>query len=643
MKKIKKHHTHEIEDAVLTASERETSRMSFNFDRRWLMIFWVVVLCVVSGLIGRVFYLSVVKGEYYGFVASGNSLRSVPIIAPRGTIEDKNGEVLADNRPSRSVIVLAQLLPDDEEERKNISDHVSRILDVDVAQVVTVIESAYLSGDDATIEENISHDQAVSLRTHEQNIPAIRIQQTAVRHYTDGEIFAHIIGYEGLIKSDERDEHPDYLLTDRIGKTGLEYHYEKYLHGIHGAEQSLVDSRGRVVKELIDETPQTGHTLALHIDADLQRYLYERLSSELERAQTRRASAIILDPRNGAVRAMVSLPSYDNNIFATGIDVETYNRWITDDDRPLFNRAIGGVYPPGSTVKPMMAIAALTERVISPDRQIESRGGLQLGSFFFGDWRVHGLTDMRRAIAVSSDVYFYTIGGGYGDIVGLGIERMKQYMTLFGFGEKTGIDLPGEVKGLYPDKEWKERVIGERWYVGNTYHASIGQGYITSTALQVANAIASIANGGTLYEPRVVSHIIAPSTGERIDIAPEIKRDKIADEGYIRIAQEGMRQTVTEGTATMLGSLPVSIAGKTGTAQFGTGEQIHSWFVSYAPYDDPEMVMIIMVEDQLSSLSSTTVPVAYDVYQWYYGGREKQSAHTGSIDNAMEEVLHTGE
>lgn len=617
-------HSSEIEDSVLTASEKETARMSFNFDKKWLTIFWIVALGVVAVLALRVFYLSVIKGDYYGFVASGNSVRSVPIIAPRGTIYDVHGTVLAENMPSRSIVVAPQQLPESKHDRRMLVHKIAEILRMDTVHVEAIINASHQSGEESTLAENISHEQSLAFRSHEKELSGIYIQQTAIRNYIDGEKFAHVIGYEGLIKKDEYEKRPEYLLTDRIGKTGIEYQYEKYLHGVHGAEKALVDSRGNIVKDLVDDAPVSGFDVHLNIDAELQKFLYFRLEKELERAQTKRASAIIVDPRSGAVRALVSLPSYDNNIFAKGIDSHTYNTWITSSDRPLFNRAIGGTYAPGSTVKPVMGIATLAENIISPDHQIESRGGLQLGAFFFGDWRVHGFTDLRRAIAVSSDVYFYTVGGGYGDIVGLGIERMKKYMGNFGYGQKTGIDLPGEVAGVYPDKKWKEDVIKERWYIGNTYHASIGQGYITATALQVVNAIAAIANGGTLYELHIVSRIADQTTGEKIDIEPKVIRSNLAASRDIRIVQEGMRQTVTEGTATMLSTLGVEVAGKTGTAQFGSGEKVHSWFVSYAPYHNPEMVMVIMVEGQTEELSSTTVPVAHDVYKWHYSGRQEE-------------------
>lgn len=615
--------TYEIEDAVLTASEKEAAHMAFNFDKKWLFILWISIILTMGILTARVFYLSVVRGEYYFFVASGNSVRSVPIIAMRGIIYDINGEVLADNIPSRSVTVLPRSLPEDKNERELIVRKVSRLLNLNEAHVKTVIADAMKNGMSTVIAENITHEQALVLRTRQKDLPGVHIQQTAIRNYNDGEKFAHVIGYEGLIQKDEREENPEYLLIDRIGKTGIEYEYEKYLRGVHGSERSLVDSRGNIIEDLADIQPQSGFDVYLNIDAQLQKFMFERLQKELERADTHRAMAIAMDPRSGAVRAMVSLPTYDNNVFASGIDSQTYNDWITDDDRPLFNRAIGGTYPPGSTVKPVMGIAALAEHIISPEYEIESKGGLQLGAFFFGDWRAHGFTDLRRAIAVSSDVYFYIVGGGYGDIAGLGIDRMKKYMQKFGYGEKTGIDLPGEAKGFYPDKKWKEEKIGERWYIGNTYHASIGQGYITATALQVLNSIAAIANGGTLYEPHVVSHIIDKNNNKQINIDKKVIHENIALSDEIKIIQEGMRQTVTDGTATMLSGLKVAIAGKTGTAQFGNEERVHSWFVSYAPYDEPEIAIIIMVENQTGEISSATVPVAHDLYKWYFGGRDE--------------------
>ncbi len=615
--------TYEIEDSLLTASEKEAAYMAFDFNKKWLLIFGIFIILIICILVARVFYLSIVKGDYYSFIASGNSVRSIPIISMRGTIYDINGKILADNIPSINIIILPKSLPKSEEEKNKLVQKVSRLLNLDESHIKMVIADAIKNNMNTVIAENITHEQALVLRAKQKELPGIYIQQTAIRNYIDGKKFAHVIGYEGLIQKDEREKNPKYLLIDRIGKTGIEYQYEKYLHGTHGAQRTVVDSRGNIIDKLADIQPQNGSEVHLNIDAELQKFIFNRLQKELKRADTNRAMAIAIDPQSGAVRAMVSLPSYDNNKFAQGIDAHTYNNWISNKDRPLFNRAIGGAYPPGSTVKPVMGVATLAEHIVSPNYEIESRGGLQLGSFFFGDWRAHGFTDLRRAIAVSSDVYFYTVGGGYGKIVGLGIDRMKEYMQKFGYGEKTGIDLPGEAKGFYPDKEWKQRTFGEKWYIGNTYHAAIGQGYVTATALQVLNSITTIANGGILYEPHVVSYIINKNNNERINIDKKVIRDNTYLKDEIKIVQEGMRQTVTNGTATMLSDLKVPVAGKTGTAQFGDKERVHSWFVSYAPYDNPEIAIIIMVENQTHKISSAPLPVAHDIYKWYFGGRDE--------------------
>lgn len=613
------HSVVEIDDPIVGESSQSHVQV-FESDSRWFNILLVIICLALLFLMGRVFYLSIVKNDYYAKIAEGNSMYSVPIIAPRGKIFDKNEEILAKNIPKQNVIIIPKNLPSEESEQKKIAELLDQKISLTYDQIIAKLKLASETGEISILAEDITHEESLIILGLQKSIPGITIQQTALREYVDGSFFSHIIGYEGLIQKEERDEHPDYLLTDRIGKTGIEYYYEKFLKGEHGATRSIVDSRGNLIQKLKDLPAKKGSDIHLNIDADLQRKLTESLKGQLDRAETKRATAIAMNPQTGEVLAMVSLPAYDNNLFAQGITSIDYNALINDEDRPLFNRAIGGVYPPGSTVKPVMAIATLAENIISADYQIESKGGLQLGSFFFGDWKIHGFTDMRRAIAVSSDVYFYTIGGGYGDITGLGIERMKEYMEKFGYGKKTNIDLPTEVSGAYPGKKWKEERIGERWYIGNTYHASIGQGYITSTPLQVLNSIAAIANGGTLFQPQIVSYAI-DLQGNKTEFEPIILADNIAKSSEIKVAQEGMRQTVTDGTATYLKDLPVAVAGKTGTAQFGNKDQVHSWFVSYAPYEDPEIALIVMVENQTGEISSSTVPVAKEVYEWYFGER----------------------
>jgi penicillin-binding protein 2 len=317
----------------------------------------------------------------------------------------------------------------------------------------------------------------------------------------------------------------------------------------------------------------------------------------------------------------VNVPSFDNNLFANKISGNDYAGLINDPSNPLFNRAISGEYPPGSTIKPAIATAALEEGVITPSTVIDSLGGaLHIGSYTFRDWTTHGPSDVRTAIAQSNDIFFYTIGGGYGSISGLGMNRMKKWDNLFGFGSPSGIDIGGEASGLIPDEQWKLDNIKEKWSVGNSYHASIGQGFVTATPLQLANFTASIANGGTLYKPHLVSQI-KKSNGEIISVEPEVIRSNFVSPEVLNVVREGMRQTIVGGTAQPLKDMPVEIAGKTGTAQFGVGAaQTHGWLISFAPYENPEIAMVVLVEGGGEGFTSA-LPVTKEVYQWYFGGR----------------------
>ncbi|HLE17409.1 MAG TPA: penicillin-binding protein 2, partial [Syntrophales bacterium] len=468
------------------------------------------------------------------------------------------------------------------------------------------------------IKERVSQEEMLLFLSRSQELPGVGLYNTTRRAYADGLIFSHLLGYEGKIRKEELALHQDYLLTDSIGKQGIEKSYEAFLRGKSGFQRAEVDAFGRVKKELGIVQPIPGSDLILNIDADLQKKVFDSLQMLLEKEDLKRAAAIALDPQSGAVRALVSLPSFDNNLFANRISSKEYQALIDDPALPLFNRAISGEYPPGSTLKPVLAAAALAEGIVNEHIQIESRGGISIGKFFFGDWRVNGFTDIRRAIAVSSDVFFYSIGGGYGGIQGLGMERMKKYENLFGYGSKTNIDMPGEADGFIPDPEWKQEKFGDRWYIGDNYNAAIGQGFVTATPLQILNAVAAIANGGTLYAPRVASQIRS-SGGEVTPITPVVLREDFISPDILRIVREGMRATVVDslGTAQSLQTLPVAVAGKTGTAQFGSDKKTHGWFVSFAPYEHPTLAMIILVEGQ-GEEGYNAVPIAKEVYDWYF-------------------------
>lgn len=611
----------EIEDYVLTATEKEATRMEKPFEKKWLDVLWWIVVAAIAILMGRVFYLTVVKGAYYRDVSKGNSIRSIVIQAPRGRILDRSGIPLVNNIPSIDAVIIPADIPKDSLKIKEISAEISAVLGMNEGEIQGKLENSVSNSLNAILlKENITQDEALTLLEKSNNIPGVNIEKTAIRSYIDGSIFSHILGYEGKISEKELEKKQGYLLTDYIGKQGIEKSYEQNLRGVHGADQIEVDSRGSIKREIGIINPKPGSDLVLSIDAELQKKIYDSLTTVLEKTQTKTAAAIAINPQNGEVLAMVSVPSYDNNLFAQKISNEDYTKLIQDPNKPLFNRAISGEYPPGSTIKPAIAAAALSEGTITPSTIINGLGGvLRVGSWSFGDWKAHGPSDVRTAIAESNDIFFYTIGGGYGGVEGLGMNRMKKWDNLFGLGEYTGIDIDGEAKGLIPDEQWKQDNVGERWSIGNSYHAAIGQGFVTATPLQLVNYIAAVANGGTLFKPHLVSQI-KKNDGSIVLNKEEIIRTGFVSSDVMNVVREGMRKVVTDGTAQPLKDLPIAVAGKTGTAQFGSENKTHGWFVSFAPYDDPQIAMIVLAEGGGEGHSSG-VPVTKEVYQWYFGGR----------------------
>lgn len=626
----KKERSMEINDAVLTLSEPDKARLEWPLNRRVFSVFLGISLFVLVLYLGRFTYLNVVKGSLYQDMSLHNSIRSIVIPAPRGIIKDRFGKELVNNIPSVDLVLTPIDVPTDDSAVAKLKQGLVALgLD---AQVVddTFAHLDRHSPKQVLLKQNLSQDESLIFLEHSSDLPGVTLLKTTKRNYVNGQVFAHIIGYEGKIQPTELTEHPDYLLTDTVGKQGIEKSYDTELRGQHGYQQGEIDAQGRIKKDLGIIQPIAGNDLVLNIDAGLQQEITDELLQQLPKAGVTKAAAVAIDPRNGAVRALVSIPSFDNNLFAKGISNDDYAKLANDPTQPLFDRAISGEYAPGSTIKPLHAVAALAEHIIDPLTQIESRGGIQVGNFFFGDWRVNGFTDIRRAIAVSSDVYFYTVGGGYGGIPGLGIARMKHYDSLFGYGKPTGIDIPGEASGFLPDAEWKQKQYGERWYVGDDYNSAIGQGYITTTALQIARAITAIANGGTLYTPQVVHSEVDSQSGQEQVKEPEVANRNFVSPDIIKIVQEGMRETVTEGTAQPLKDLPVEVAGKTGTAQFGADGRTHGWFVSYAPYQNPELAVVVLFEGQTGDETYNGVPVTKAIYQWYFSDEQVKKRQEGS-------------
>ncbi len=612
----------EIDDAVLTITQREAAKLEWPLRRDWSKGYFILSATLLAVLFGRATYMIVFQGDRYGIMAERNSVRQIPQVAPRGIIFDRFGKPLVGNVPSVGAAIIPMDLPVDAESRHRLFSLLVSVLHADP----DMIDTAFTVGEDGNritpipIKAKLTQEEMISFASRQKEFPGVSLFKSAYREYSDSVIFSHLIGYQGKMTEEELIHGSGYLPTEMVGKQGVEKGYENVLHGERGYERVEVDSLGRP-KKLLGSVPATpGSDLILAIDADLEKKAYDSLQAVLEARGLTRGAVVALDPRDGSVLALVSVPGFDNNLFSEGISGDEYRSLLQDESKPLFNRAISGEYAPGSTFKPVIASAALSEGVIDDRTEIESKGGISVGSFFFGDWKAHGFTDIRRAIAVSSDVFFYTVGGGYGGIAGLGISRMKEYASRFGYGAVSGIDIPGESDGFLPDKEWKKEVMGEPWYIGDDYHSAIGQGFITATPLQIVNSIAAVANGGTLYVPRVVSQVRAPD-GRTTQNPPKVIRNGIVGSDVLRIVREGMRETVTDGTALTLGGLSLPVAGKTGTAQFGMGSLTHGWFASFAPYDDPKIAMIVLVEGQEGDETYNTVPVTKEIYDWYFRER----------------------
>lgn len=412
----------------------------------------------------------------------------------------------------------------------------------------------------------------------------------ARRAYRETPGLAHVLGYTQLPR---KDSSGNYFKIDSTGLAGIEKAYDDVLAGVNGRKIVETDALGELLSESVTEPPQDGDSLALTVDARLQEQLYNIIASLADERSYQGGAAVLMDVTNGAVLSLVSYPEYDPNVLSDGEDSEAIGRYLEGEGNLFLNRAIGGLYPPGSTIKPFVALGALEEGVISPEKEILSTGSLRLPHPYiedaftiFPDWKAHGYTDMRRAIAVSSDVYFYTIGGGFEDQDGIGIAGIEKYARLFDIGEKSNLALPGEQDGVIPNPEWKRRTFdGEDWYLGNTYHTAIGQYGFQVTPLQMARATAALANGGTLYTPTLVKDERVSQT--RIPVSKE----------NLVVIQEGMRDTVTEGTGTGLSVPYVRVAGKTGTAQAGAQKEfINSWVIGYFPYDKPRYAFAVLMD-----------------------------------------------
>lgn len=650
-----------MEDSFLMG-ENKNETLRSTFDLKKISGIIVILLFVFSILGIRLFWLQIIKGNSYRAMAEGNRIRVESIDPKRGIIYSSNMTPLVQNEANFVLYLTPIDLPKDSLAKDGVVRDLALILSglpntslssnksnelindspyfFEIKQKLDKIKYGSLeSYRPLFIMDNLDYDSAMKLYLEAQRMPGVSLTIKMRRKYLSSQenllSLSHLTGYIGKISEKELEIFGDeYSQIDYLGKSGLEYFYENEIKGIKGKNFIEVDALGREKKIVSQTLAEDGHNLLLSLNLELQKKSEEILKKYLAENNMKRASIVALNPQNGEVLALISWPSFDNNIFSRGISQSDYSNLSNNPDRPLFNRAVSGNFPSGSTLKPTIAAMALQEKIITENTTVNSSGGIRVGAWFFPDWKAggHGVTNVKKAIAESVNTFFYYIGGGYDKFIGLGIDKIVEYLNYFGLGQQSGLDLPQEAKGFIPTPDWKKENRGESWYIGNTYHVSIGQGDILTTPLQVANFTAFFANWGKLYRPHLVSKILDKDDKVIREIPAEVIRDGFISQDNIRIVREGMRQTIEAGSARRLNALPVQVAGKTGTAQWNSKKAPHAWFTSFAPYENPEIVLTVLVEEGKEG-SGIATSIANDILRWYFGGDEIKE-----IDKIDEEI-----
>jgi penicillin-binding protein 2 len=606
------------------------------FDQRALVAGGVIVL-LTCALVARLFWLQVVRHDYYVDQAQGNRVRTEPIPAARGLILDRNGAVLADNQPAYQLELVR-------EEVANLDDTLKRLADIGLLDPDSLEETKRVirsrrSFEGVPIRLHMSEDDIARFAVQRFEFPGVDIRTRLARSYTQGAVGVHALGYVGAIsvRDLQRIDAARYAGTSTIGKLGVESTYEDQLHGENGFREVLVNAQGRSVQpkggfnpDLKTRPPVAGADVMLSIDLNTQKVAEQALG-------TNRGAIVAIDPRNGDVLALASTPVFDPNMFARGLTRAEYEGLQGDLDKPLLNRALRGAYPPGSTVKPIVALAGLVNGVIEPSQTRFCPGYFMLpgSSHRFRDWKPqgHGTVDMVRAISQSCDIYFYALA----DM--LGVDRLSAFMGHFGFGQPTGLDIGGERPGILPSKQWKTQTFSKKqdqvWFPGETVIFGIGQGYLTATPIQLAHAASIIASRGKSYRPRLVTALRDPITAKVVPVKPTLLEDLgVGTPQQWDIVYKGMYGVTHGGTASRSqAGAPYDIAGKTGTAQIFTVAQNqkakdlkveerlrdHAWFIAFAPIEDPKIAVAVLVENGGSG-SGVAAPIARKVIDaWLLG------------------------
>ncbi|WHZ26200.1 MAG: Peptidoglycan D,D-transpeptidase MrdA [Nitrospira sp.] len=591
-----------------------SSESEFGDLHRRLFILRVGLLLVVALLGLRLWHLQIREGPYYRDLSENNRTRLVLLEPARGLIYDRHGVLLANNVPSFSLYVTLE----DVKDRELLIQQLTDLLGLDPSLVRKKMTAKGSKLIPRKIKDRMTLHDATLVESHRLDMPGVMIQVESQRNYPGGVTAAHLLGYVGEISSDQL-EKPEFLDLHQgsiVGQYGVEKSYDRHMRGMAGQKSVEVDALGHEKKASVVERPQAGNDLYLTIDVRLQKVAEDLLGAE-------QGAIVALDPNSGDILAMASRPGFDPNVLSRELTAKQWVEIVQDEGRPLNNRASQGQYPPGSTFKIPMAVAALETKTMSPSSTVFCNGGYQFGKRLYHDWKAsgHGYVDLHNALVHSCDVYFYTIGQR------MGIDVMAEFGKDFGLGKATGVELPSERAGIIPSTTWKQKAKNEQWLPGETISAAIGQGYVTVTPLQMASLVGTVANGGVNYRPRLVQAVMDRTSGNLQEL-PAVPRGKInAKPETFRVIKDALADVVTKGTATKAKSSIVTIGGKTGTAQVaalrtGPEENIpkkfrdHAWFVAFAPVESPKIAVAVLAE-HMGHGGAAAAPLAKEVIETY--------------------------
>jgi penicillin-binding protein 2 len=613
-------------------TESGTQHDELRDIQRRLTFLKIGLLFVIGLLAIRLWQLQIQEGPYYRELSEENRTRSVLLQPVRGLIYDRNGVLLANNVPSFSLYVTLE----DVKDRARLVRRLVELLDLDEAMLQKKFAAKASKLQPRKLRDGLSLREAAIIESHRLDLPGVMIQAESQRNYPVGVSAAHLLGYVGEVTVEqlERPEFDGVPQGSIVGQYGVEKTFDRFLRGRVGEKLIETDALGLEKRTVRVNKPDAGDDLYLTVDLRLQKLAEELLGDE--------AGAIVaLDPTSGEVLALASRPTFDPNVLSRELTPKQWDEIVQDSGHPLTNRATQGQYPPGSTFKIVMATAALETQTVTPFTQIPCSGGYVYGRRVYKDWKAggHGAMDVNDALVDSCDVFFYTVGQK------MGIDTIASYAERFGLGRETGLELPSERLGIVPSASWKESAKGEEWLPGETISASIGQGYLTVTPIQMARLIATVANEGEWYRPRLVKAVMERASGRLVELPAvpggrlKVKKDTLA------IVREALEGVVTRGTAQRAKSELVSIAGKTGTAQIAalrTGPEEntpkylrdHAWFVSYAPTDRPRIAVAVLVE-HMGHGGSAAAPLAKQMIEAFVKltPHEPVVAEAGSSDD----------